>query len=459
MPEIQGMQAENEFKTTEMAANEKTFLLSDEQANSFLARTLCFSKNFDIFSVLTSNGFYKDKDLKQKPYYHDFDLLAGFGAFRFLKTKPGMAFENLKIFHSDVKDWLFGYLAYDLKNEVEKLSSNNSDYIGLPDLYFFQPQIIITLKENTLFIKSNSPDKTPDEIFEEIINSEEIQAANKDFQGELKTRFNREEYIEVVEKLRQHIIEGDVYEINFCQEYFAENAETEPTSLFKKLVEVSPNPFACFLKIEDKFVISSSMERFLKKKGQKLISQPIKGTIKKSANPDEDLQLQQQLFNDEKERAENVMIVDLVRNDLARSAKTGTVKVEELFGIYPFTHLHQMISTVTADLKEEIHWADAIKRAFPMGSMTGAPKVMAMELIEKYERTKRGVYSGAVGYITPEGDFDLNVIIRTFIYNSISKYLSLQVGSAITYDSVPEKEYEECLVKIAGLKKSLGITN
>lgn len=453
------MHPEIEIKTVEMAANEKTFLLSDEQANSFLVKTLCFSKNHDIFSIFTSNDFYKNKDLSQKPYYHDFDLLAGFGAFRFLKTKAGRAFENLKLFHSDVNDWLFGYFAYDLKNEVEKLSSENTDHIGLPDLYFFQPEIIITLKGNELFIKSNSPYKTPDKIFEEILKSEKIPVSNKDFDGELKTRFNREKYIEVVEKLRQHIIEGDVYEINFCQEFFAENAEIDPPVLFKKLTEISPNPFACFLKIEDRFVISSSMERFLKKKGQKLISQPIKGTIKKSANAEEDFELQNQLFNDEKERAENVMIVDLVRNDLARSAKVGSVKVEELFGIYPFTQVHQMISTVVAELKEDLNWADAIKNTFPMGSMTGAPKVMAMELIEKYERTKRGIYSGAVGYITPSGDFDFNVIIRTFIYNSISKYLSLQVGSAITFDSIPEKEYEECLVKIGGLKRSLGIRN
>jgi para-aminobenzoate synthetase component I len=193
----------------------------------------------------------------------------------------------------------------------------------------------------------------------------------------------------------------------------------------------------------------------LKKEGNRLISQPIKGTIRRGENEAEDQLLRQQLRNDEKELAENMMIVDLVRNDLARSARTGSVKVEEMFGIYAFRQVHQMISTVTAQLKEAIPFTEAIRQAFPMGSMTGAPKIRAMELIDQYEQSRRGLFSGAVGYITPEGDFDFNVVIRSILYNAANHYLSFHVGSAITYDSVPEKEYEECLLKAQAIFRAL----
>lgn len=197
------------------------------------------------------------------------------------------------------------------------------------------------------------------------------------------------------------------------------------------------------------------MERFLKKEGNKLISQPIKGTIRRGSEPTEDQALAEQLQNDPKERAENVMIVDLVRNDLARSSTPGSVQVEELFGIYPFPIVHQMTSTVSSRLRTECSGLDALKAAFPMGSMTGAPKIMSMQLIDRYELTRRGIYSGAIGYFTPEGNFDFNVVIRTLVYDASRQYASLQVGSAITYDSIPEKEYEECFVKIKGWIEAL----
>jgi para-aminobenzoate synthetase component 1 len=155
--------------------------------------------------------------------------------------------------------------------------------------------------------------------------------------------------------------------------------------------------------------------------------------------------------------AENLMIVDLVRNDLAKSSKPGSVKVEELFGIYSFKQLHQMISTVSSIKRENVDPVEVIKNAFPMGSMTGAPKIRAMELIEKYETTKRGVYSGASGYFTPEMDFDFNVLIRSIFYNDTANKLSFQVGSAITYDADPEYEYKECLLKAKAIFEILGL--
>lgn len=203
----------------------------------------------------------------------------------------------------------------------------------------------------------------------------------------------------------------------------------------------------------------ASPERFLKKEKDLLVSQPIKGTAPRGRNAKEDMQLKKELFTDAKERSENVMIVDLVRNDLSHVAAKNSVKVTELFGIYSFSTVHQMISTVTARLGKDYHFTDALRYTFPMGSMTGAPKVRAMQLIEQYEDTRRGLYSGAVGYITPERDFDFNVVIRSILYNKQEQYLGFMAGSAITSGSIPEKEYQECLHKAQAMKKALGQIN
>jgi len=213
------------------------------------------------------------------------------------------------------------------------------------------------------------------------------------------------------------------------------------------LNKLSPTPFANYFKINDHYIISATPERFLSRRGRKLISQPIKGTSSRNSDFIKDTEQKEALYSNEKERAENVMIVDLVRNDLTKSAKQGTVRVEELFGVYSFKQVHQMISTVVCDLDENLSNAKIISNTFPMGSMTGAPKISAMQLAEKYESSKRGVYSGAVGYFAPNADFDFNVVIRTLLYNAKNKYLSFHVGSAITLDSDPEGEYEECLLK------------
>jgi para-aminobenzoate synthetase component 1 len=205
----------------------------------------------------------------------------------------------------------------------------------------------------------------------------------------------------------------------------------------------------------EQFLLSASPERFIKKVGKKIISQPIKGTARRGANEEEDKQIKHHLFNDPKERAENIMIVDLVRNDLSRTADKGSVIVEELCGIYTFPQVHQMISTVVSELREDVHFIEAIRQCFPMGSMTGAPKVRAMKLIEKYESTKRGLFSGAVGYITPEGDFDFNVVIRSILYNARNHYLSFMVGGAITMQAEAEKEYEECMLKAKAIMRVL----
>ena len=235
--------------------------------------------------------------------------------------------------------------------------------------------------------------------------------------------------------------------MNFCTEFLATNADINPANTYQQLNKVSPAPFSGYYRLNDKYLISSSPERFLAKRKEKIISQPIKGTIRRGLSENEDILLKHKLKTDKKERAENIMIVDLVRNDLSKTAKRGSVTVEELCGIYSYKYVHQMISTVVSKLDERFDVADVIKTSFPMGSMTGAPKISAMQLIEKFEKSKRGLYSGCIGYISPEKDFDFNVVIRSILYNSSNKNLSFSVGSAITFKSVPENEYEECLLK------------
>ncbi len=259
-----------------------------------------------------------------------------------------------------------------------------------------------------------------------------------------------------VEALRAHILQGDCYEINFCQEFYAENCTIDPYEIYNKLTNISPTPYACFYKVNSHYLICASPERFLKKQDNLIISQPIKGTIKRNTNSkNHDLENITTLKSSSKDRSENVMIVDLVRNDLSKICEQASVRVTDLFGIQTFPQLHQMVSTIEGKLNAGIGLSEILQATFPMGSMTGAPKKKVMELIEHYEKTKRGIYSGTVGYITPEKNFDFNVVIRSIIFNSVSQYLSYQVGSAITYNSDPQAEYDECILKAAGIKKAL----
>ena len=368
------------------------------------------------------------------------------------------AFDSLKNFHNSKNDWLFGFFSYDLKNEVEELTSENFDGIKMPGLHFYQPKFIFIINGDEVRIGYMDEFSTKEEVnvlFEQI-NVAKFEVQKPEFDIHLKNRINREQYLASVQKLKEHIKYGDIYEINFCQEFYAEEITIDPLQAYLDLNEISQSPFSCFYRLDDKYLMCASPERFIKKAGQKLVSQPIKGTIKRGVTKEEDKQWMEDLRNSPKERGENVMIVDLVRNDLSRTAKKGSVKVEELYGIYSFKQVHQMISTVSSELRDDMHFVNAIQRAFPMGSMTGAPKIRAMELIEQYESTKRGLYSGAVGYITPAGDFDFNVVIRSILYNSTEKYVSFMAGGAITDKSLPEKEYEECLLKAKAMFEVLG---
>lgn len=412
-----------------------------QNISDFKQKALHWANQFEVCCFLDSNH-YKDT-------YSAYDFIIAASVNHELKCAAGNAFNQLKSFYTVHKQWIFGFFSYDLKNEIEDLQSNNPDGLAFPDLYFFVPEYLIAFKEGKAEVLIG--DKN---ILAEI-ESFQAQKKEKLTAVQLSQKLSKAQYIDKVEALRDHILRGDIYEVNFCQEFFAKNAAIDPVQTFEFLNAVSPTPFAGYFKIYNQYILSATPERFLCKRGQKLISQPIKGTAKRSFDPAEDEVIKLQLKNDIKEQAENVMIVDLVRHDLTKSAVKGSVKVEELFGIYSFPQVHQMISTISCELNPEIHFIEAIKNAFPMGSMTGAPKVKAMKLIEQYEVSKRGLYSGSFGCISPDGDFDFNVIIRSILYNSESKYLSFQVGGAITYQSNAAAEYEECLLKASAILKVL----
>ncbi len=392
------------------------------------------------------------------------------------------AFHSFEIWLSKhEKQWKFGYFSYDLKNELENLTvfspesrdNLNADShfgsIDFPALHFFIPRFLFIFNaenveifcqkndeyllenllknENSNIINKNENEKTP----------QKIEKNENDYPKNLKlqAKILKQTYLEKISKLKQHIIDGDVYEINFCQAFSIENIKINPIAVFHNLNKRTRSPFATYYTVEGQHLLCASPERFLQKKQNTLISQPIKGTIRRGKTVEEDEFLKNKLQNSEKDRAENVMIVDLVRNDLAQTCEIGSVCVPELFAIYSFPQVHQLISTVQGTLRKDTHWLEALKRAFPMGSMTGAPKIMAMELITQYENTKRGLFSGAVGYISPDDDFDFNVVIRSIFYNEKKQYLAAQVGGAIVFDSDAESEYDECLLKLKAIEETI----
>lgn len=438
----------------------QSICLSLSDHPNFEQQVLQWASTHPYYCYLTSNGH------THAPY-SSFDVLLAIGAQEVLSCTNN-AFDSIKEHTrptsssgSQNPDWWFGYLSYDLKNEVEDLTTTLPDHAQLPQLSFFKPKHVITIKGDDITIESTDTEALLSSIVHDLptgqagitFNNKSSNTRNNPIK--LQARMDREEYIETIKKLKQHIKDGDVYEINYCQEFYAEHTTIDPLDTFQRLNAISKAPFAALLRTGDNYAICSSPERFLLKQHDKIVSQPIKGTRKRSTNPVEDEALKTELKNSVKDRAENVMIVDLVRNDLARTCKPGSIKVEELFGIHSFDQVHHMISTITAQVDEETNNIDLIKNAFPMGSMTGAPKVRMMQLAEQYEKSARGLYSGSIGYFAPNGDFDLNVVIRTIIYNSAKQYLSYHVGGAIVWDSVPEEEYEECLLKAAAMRRVL----
>ena len=425
-----------------IAPRKKAFILIEESLYTF-EQILSWAQRYPMITALNSNFHLVQ--------YGEYEWLIAVGSEGLSFSEN--PFEELYEHWHKNRDWLFGYLAYDLKNTVENLDSKNPDRHQNPDIHFFIPEIVFAFDGKQLVISSKNEE--PGLVWREI-NSRQLTVDSRPSTAmALKPTLTKSEYLDKIKTLQEHIQLGDIYEVNFCQEFIAEDVEINPLHLFDAVNKKTRAPFSAFQKNEQHFLCSGSPERYIAKKGNKVISQPIKGTARRSQNQAEDLQIKNALEHSVKERAENVMIVDLVRNDLSITAADNSVEVEELFGVYTFPTVHQLISTVSAEIHEDRNWGEVLKHSFPMGSMTGAPKVSAMQLIEKYETFKRGVFSGAVGYITPHGDFDFNVVIRSVLYNSETKFLSAPVGGAITILSNPEEEYEECMLKVNAMQQAV----
>ena len=439
-----------------------------ENIEAFKQQLLAIANHVKHFCYLDSNNY------PNYPY-------STFGSFFAIDAIDSISVnENclaqLEAFQQKHNDWLFGFLNYDLKNEIEpdcqvkqdvithSMRQPKIDNIQNPLLHFFVPKYLIKIENEKVEIglRCESENESESVLIEfknllnfKILKSEISNQIPITIGTEISNRISKQDYITIIENIKQDIQFGDIYEMNFCQEFYAENATIQPIKVFQKLNEISKAPFSCYFKNDTNHLMCASPERFLKRQNNTLISQPIKGTRKRIQDKQQDRNIKQELFFDEKERSENVMIVDLVRNDFSKIAIKSSVEVEELFGIYTFEQVHQMISTITCNIPKNLAFSDIIKAIFPMGSMTGAPKIAAMQLIEQYEPTKRGLFSGAVGYITPKGNFDFNVVIRSILYNEQNKYVSIQTGSAITIDCDAEKEYEECLLKAKAMLEAL----
>jgi len=418
-----------------------------KSVTGFKNQLLSWSQQFEEIVWLDSNQCIQS--------HASYDAVLAVDAFTGIQTDLNNGFDKLKEYQAATKDWIFGYLSYDLKNDIEPLSSQNFDGLGFPDLCFFQPKKLFFFKESTvtiMYLNCVSDEISPDLIAIESFSDSTQTTSTNDIK--IESRISKASYLEKVKDMLSHIQRGDIYEANFCQEFYA-TSKLDPLHTYFKLNSIALTPFATFFKNGNHFLLSSSPERYLKKEGSTITSQPIKGTARRSENTIEDDDLKSFLISDQKERSENIMIVDLVRNDLSKIAKKGSVNVTELCEVHSFRQVHHMISTVEAEALSTLNPIDIIAATFPMGSMTGAPKISAMKIIEALEESKRGVYSGAVGYFSPEGDFDFNVVIRSILYNAYNSYVSFSVGSAITSKSIPEKEYEECLVKAKAMRSVL----
>ena len=415
----------------------------------FKLQLLKWTQQFREIAFLDSNNSIQK--------YSSYDCIVAVDAFTSIQTDYSRAFEELKEYQEKISDYIFGHLSYDIKNGTENITSSNFDGLGFSDIHFFQPKKIFKiqgseLEMNYLFLCDDELQSDFDEILLEKID----QIANLNTTNfTIQARISEVDYLAKASKILEYIQRGDIYEMNLCMEFFAENAAINPFQIYQKLNEISQPPFAAFYKIADKYCICASPERYIRRENNKIISQPIKGTAKRGLDIIDDNVIKNLLSQNEKERSENIMIVDLVRNDLSKTAVKNSVDVEELCQPYTFKQVHHLISTVVSEVKPTTSGAEIIRTTFPMGSMTGAPKLSAMQIIEKYEETKRGLYSGSIGYFEPNGDFDFNVVIRSILYNKTQKYVSFSVGSAITAASESALEYEECLLKAKAMRQVL----
>ncbi|MDB5258187.1 MAG: Chorismate binding [Chitinophagaceae bacterium] len=342
---------------------------------------------------------------------------------------------------------IFGCINYGLKNHIEQFSERSTDPLAFPIIHLYIPRYLFVQEADQSW---KACDKKSEELLPALLaESGDHSAMTQQPQASAPVaQFSHDEYIAIIHRIKTELAQGNIYEINFCNSYSGTYQDIDYTSLYEKLNNISPMPFSALYKNKEHVLLSASPERFIQKKNNQLISQPIKGTAGRLNNPADDQKQKQHLEKSLKERTENIMIVDLVRNDLSKVCKGGSVVVEELCKVYTFEKVHQMISTITGELENtDSHFSELLQALFPMGSMTGAPKLKAMQLIDELEKEDRGLFSGTVGYIQPNGDFDFNVIIRSLLFNEKKGLYKFHAGSAITMASDAELEYQECDVK------------
>lgn len=402
------------------------------------------NEHYEYIILLDSNEYTHDS-------YSRFSKRLAWGCKSNFKLRFGenLVLDDFAEFRNRAKFPVFGIFGYDVKNSFESLKSENLNSGDFPSVAFFEPEFIAEWKDSKWQLTHGDAQQ-----FREILklamgkNFDECKITwslpmhcETDF-GIYSTHFN---------ELKKHIYRGDVYVMNYCLQFSGIAKKFNPVDSFIRLNEYSPAPFAGFLKFEGKYLLSASMERYLARRENKIISQPIKGTIKRMGNDGS----AEKLRSNPKEQQENVMVVDLVRNDLSRTALKGSVKVEELFGVYPFSGVYQMVSTVTSETDQGTSFEKLLRTTFPMGSMTGAPKISAMQLAEKHENFARNWYSGALGYIEPSNNFDFSVVIRSILFDSVSGVVRIPVGSAITQNAQADDEYNECMLKVERILKCI----
>ncbi len=431
-----------------MKKNKQVFLIDNPQ--SFKVQILHWSNQFEVCTFLDNHAY-------DSPY-GALDCIAVVSPVSFIALDSVNAQAVDAFIQKHNGEWIFAHFNYEYHSITQP--NTKADLTGFPLAYLYTPAIVIELTGNQVTIQSDT--ENPLTLFDQIrgFKVPVAEVKNTKSSTSIIPFISKAAYLEGIQKILALIRRGDFYEINYCQAFEVEHLSAHPVEVYSNLMEVSPTPFACFYKNNSDYLLCASPERYLQKKGNQLISQPIKGTIKRNLHNDADDKLQiETLQNSSKDKSENVMVVDLVRNDLSRICEKGSVQVSELFGIYSFPQVHQMISTITGTLSSNTLFSEILEASFPMGSMTGAPKKSVMETIDALEPTKRGLYSGTVGYFNPAGDFDFNVVIRSIFFNSDTKKASYAVGGGITIYSDPEKEYEECLLKAAAIKKVLSGNN
>ncbi|MGR6087423.1 MAG: anthranilate synthase component I family protein [Arcticibacter sp.] len=357
--------------------------------------------------------------------------------------------------HRQNLDWIGCLISYDLKNEIEPLETLGEEPIVFPIIHCFVPEIVFTVDETGLLCV-HAASESPESVYNQLMGFRSNH--NGSISGcSIKQKIDRKRYSDAFNQVTQHLKRGDIYEATLCQQAVVSFENCDPTALFNLLCDKSPNPFSVVYKDGSKAIVCASPERFLRHDFDLLMSQPMKGTSRRSADQYEDARLKAALASSEKECAENVMIVDLVRNDLSKVAQKGSVKVDELFGVHTFATVHQMISTVSCRLHPDTGFASILKATFPMGSMTGAPKISAMKIIDRLEGFKRGMFSGTIGFFAPGGYFDFNVVIRTICLDLEKKLATVTAGGAITINCEQESEWQECLLKLKPQLLALGI--